>query len=88
MVRYQKAPNGVVKAVFSRSAGVQLDLVVTRIGIQKRQQLASGCGVNHLIYLMQRKRILGAGFVETGVINAQAPLGILLRYKDRVGKPL
>ena len=67
---------------------VQLDLVVAGIGIKEGQQLTSVCGVNHLIYPRQSKRIFGAGFVEAGVINAHAPLVVLLQYKDWVGKPL
>ena len=66
---------------------VQLDLLVAGIGIKERQQLASGCGINHLIYLGQSKWIFGAGFVEAGVINAHVPPVVLLQHKDWVGKP-
>ena len=36
----------------------------------------------------QSKWSFGAGFVEVGIINAHAPLVVLLQYKDWVGKPL
>lgn len=43
---------------------IQLDLVVDGVGVEERQQLTSSCGVNHLIYLRQRKWIFGGGFIK------------------------
>ena len=59
---------------------IKFDLVVSKIGIKEWQQLASGCGVNHLIYSRQSKRIFRASFLEAGVINAHAPFVVLFQH--------
>ena len=52
--------------------------MITRVGIQKEEDLATRDGVNYLVYAQQRKMILWTRFVEANIINAHSPfLGLL-----------
>ena len=62
------------------------DLVIARVGIQKREDLATRGGVDYLVYAQQRKVILWTRFVEASIINAHSPLLGLLFNKNGIGK--
>src|SRR3954467_6143675 len=51
----------------------KFDLVIASCGIQKRQKLAVGRRINHLINTGQSKRIFQAHLVQASVINTHAP---------------
>jgi hypothetical protein len=53
------------------------------------EQVAARRGVDDLIYPRQPEGVLGAVFVEVGVVDAHPPLiCVLLANNDRVGEPL
>src|SRR3954462_6642178 len=56
---------------------IKFYLVITSCGIQKRQKLAAGRRVNHLIDTWQSKRIFGARLVQASVIVTHAPSLVL-----------
>src|SRR3954468_484672 len=66
----------------------QFDLVIASCGIQKRQKLAAGRRINHLINTGQSKRIFGACLVQASVIDTHAPSLVLLHDEDWVCQPL
>src|SRR3954468_21692033 len=66
----------------------QFDLVIASCGIQKRQKLAVGRRINHLINTGQSKRIFGACLVQASVIDTHAPSLVLLHDEDWVCQPL
>src|SRR3954462_1440687 len=49
-----------------------LDLVVSRVCIEKTQKLRASRRVNDLVNARQSKRIFGSRFVQDGVINAHS----------------
>src|SRR4051812_10210874 len=63
-------------------------LVIDSCGIQKRQKLAAGRRINHLINTGQSKRIFGACLVHASVIDTHAPSLVLLHHEDWVRQPL
>ena len=62
--------------------------MVAGVRIQEAEGFAPRGGIDYLIYAWQRKRILRARFVETGVINTHPPFPIFLSNKDGVCQPL
>src|ERR1043165_5786095 len=66
----------------------QFDLVISSCGIQKRQKLAAGRRINHLINTGQSKRIFRARLVQASVIDTHAPNLVLLHHEDWVCHPL
>src|SRR3954462_4876656 len=60
----------------------KFNLVIASCGIQKRQKLAAGRRVNHLINTGQSKRIFRARLVQASVINTHAPGLVLLHHED------
>src|ERR1043165_3703167 len=66
----------------------KFNLVIASCGIQKRQQLAAGRRINHLINTGQSKRIFQARLVQAGVIDTHAPSLVLLHHEDWVCQPL
>jgi hypothetical protein len=56
--------------------------------MQKREDFASRCGIDYLVYARQRERILGTRLVKASIVNTHSPFPILLLYKDGIGKPV
>src|SRR3954464_7462458 len=65
-----------------------LDLMITRIGIQKTQTLATCRSINDLINTGESKRIRWTGFIQVCVIHTHAPGAIFLKNQHRISKPL
>src|SRR3954471_16786917 len=65
----------------------EFDLVIASCGIQKRQKLAAGRRINHLINTGQSKRIFRACLVQASVIDTQAPSLVLLHHEDWIFQP-
>src|ERR1041384_6738809 len=63
-------------------------LVIASCGIQKRQKLAAGRRINHLINTGQSKQIFGTRLVQASVIDTHAPSLVLLHHEDWVCQPL
>src|SRR3954469_22161201 len=63
-------------------------LMIASCGIQKRQKLAAGRRINHLINTGQSKRIFGACLVQASVIDTHVPGLVLLDHEDWVCQPL
>src|SRR4051812_33438230 len=66
----------------------QFDLVIASCGIQKRQKLAAGRRINHLINTGQSKRIFRARLVQASVIDTHTPGLVLLHHEDWIRQPL
>src|ERR1043165_5547625 len=66
----------------------QVNLVIASCGIQKRQKLAAGRRINHLINTGQSKQIFWARLVQESVIDTHAPSLVLLHHEDWVCQPL
>src|SRR4051812_48487174 len=66
----------------------KFNLVITSCGIQKRQQLAAGRRINHLIHTGQSKRIFWARLVQASVVDTHAPSLVLLQHEDWIRQPL
>jgi hypothetical protein len=65
------------------------DLVVPGVAVEEAKQVAAHCGVDDLVNPRQPEGVLGAVFVEVGVVDAHPPLvRVLLADEDRVGEPL
>jgi hypothetical protein len=64
------------------------DLVIARVGIQKREDFASQCEINYLVNAWQRERILGTFHIKASIVNTHSPFPILLFYKDGISKPV
>jgi hypothetical protein len=65
------------------------NLVVPRVAVEEVEHITSRRGVDDLIYPRQPEGVLGAVFVEVGVVDAHPPLvGVLLADDDGVGEPL
>jgi hypothetical protein len=60
----------------------EADLMITRIGIQKRQQFTRHCGINNLTYSRQGILIFNTCFIQTCIINMHASITIMLFYKN------
>jgi hypothetical protein len=52
--------------------------MITGEGIQEAKEVATGGGVDNLIYPWEWIRILRTGFVETCEVHAEAPTAISL----------
>jgi hypothetical protein len=63
-------------------------MMVPGVGIEKAEGFAPCCRIHNLIYAWQRKRILRARFVETGVVDTPSPFAALFLQQHRVGQPL
>jgi hypothetical protein len=61
--------------------------MVTQEGIQKVKKVIAGGGVDDLIYPRERVSILGAGFVETGEVHAEASTAYSFRHDHQIGNP-
>src|ERR1044072_7266864 len=66
----------------------KFNLVIAGCGIQKRQQLAAGRSINHLINTGQSKRIFRACLVQASVIDTHAPSAVLLNHEYWIRQPL
>jgi hypothetical protein len=65
------------------------DLVVPGVAVEEAEQVTARRGVDDLINPRQPEGVLGAVFVEVGVVDAHPPLvRVLLANEDRVGEPL
>jgi hypothetical protein len=65
------------------------DLVVPGVAVEEAEQVAARRGVDDLINPRQPEGVLGAVFVEIGVVNTYPPLvRVLLADEDGVGEPL
>src|SRR4051812_13982845 len=62
-------------------------LVIASCGIQKRQKLAAGRRINHLINTGQSQWIFGACLVQGSVIDTHAPSLFLPHHKDWIRQP-
>jgi hypothetical protein len=63
--------------------------VVPGVAVEEAEQVAARRGIDDLIYPRRPKGVLGAVFVEVGVVDAHPPLvRILLADEDGVGEPL
>src|SRR3954463_11250116 len=60
----------------------KFNLVIASCGIQKRQKLAAGRRINHLINTGESKRIFGACLVQESVIDTHAPSLVFLHHED------
>jgi hypothetical protein len=68
---------------------IDRDLVVLGVAVEEAEQVAARRGVDDLVYPRQPEGVLGAVFVEIGVVDAHPPLvRVLLADEDRVGEPL
>jgi hypothetical protein len=68
---------------------IDRDLVVLGVAVEEAEQVAARRGVDDLVYPRQPKGVLGAVFLEIGVVDAHPPLvRVLLADEDRVGEPL
>ena len=66
----------------------QLDLVVTRICVEERQEGTTRSGVDNLVDARQREVVLRAVLVQVGEVDAHAQgIGILLRHHHWVSYP-
>src|SRR4051812_14368060 len=66
----------------------QFNLVIASCGIQKRQKLAAGRRINHLINTGQSKRIFRACLVQASVVDTHAPGLVLLHHEHWIRQPL
>ena len=73
--------------MFSPVLFSHLDLVVTREGVQKTEEVAASCGVHDLVNSWHGERVLGAGLVHVSVVDAEAPPAVGLGDDDAVGEP-
>jgi hypothetical protein len=65
------------------------NLVVPGVAVKEAEQVAARHGVDDLIYPRQPEGVLGAVFVEVGVVDTHPPLvRVLLADGDGVGEPL
>jgi hypothetical protein len=63
--------------------------VVSRVAVEEAEQVTTRRGIDDLINPWQLEGVLGAVFVEIGVVDAHPPLvRVLLADEDGVGKPL
>jgi hypothetical protein len=63
--------------------------VVPGVAVEEAEQVAARRGVDDLINPRQPEGVLGAVFVEIGVVNTYPPLvRVLLADEDGVGEPL
>jgi hypothetical protein len=63
--------------------------VVPGVAVEEAEQVAACLGVDDLINPRQPEGVLGAVFVEIGVIDAHPPLiQVLLADEDGIGEPL
>ena len=62
--------------------------MVSRVGIKEAQELGLGYRIYNLIDAWESERIFGACFVEISVVNAHAPLPVLLLHQDWVSQPV
>jgi hypothetical protein len=63
--------------------------VVPGVAVEEAEQVAARRGVNDLVNPRQPEGVLGAVFVEIGVVDAHPPLiRVLLVDEDEVGEPL
>jgi hypothetical protein len=62
--------------------------VVTRLGIQKTQELTPGSEVNDLVDSRKRKRIFPTCLIQTCVAKRHSPFLILLWHKNWIGYPI
>jgi hypothetical protein len=60
-------------------------LVVTQVGVQKTQELATGGEVNDLVNSEERERIFQTCLVQTCVVHTHLPFSILLWHKNWIG---
>src|SRR3954469_15383050 len=64
-----------------------LDLMITRICIQKTQTLATRRSINNLINTGESKRICWTSFVEICVVHTHTPSVVLLKDQHRISQP-
>jgi hypothetical protein len=50
--------------------------VVAREAIEEGHDFASGCAIDYFVDPWQREIVLGAGLIEAGEVDAQAPLSL------------
>jgi hypothetical protein len=63
--------------------------VVPGVAVEEAEQVTARRGVDDLVNLRQPEGVLGAVFVEIGVVDAHPPhVRVLLADEDGVGKPL
>jgi hypothetical protein len=78
-----------MNAVFSCSSSLLAIWWYPRVAVEEAEQVAARRGVDDLIYPRQPEGVLGAVFVEVGVVDTHPPLvGVLLAGEDGVGEPL
>src|SRR4051812_43005049 len=63
-----------------------LDLMITRICIQKSQMLTTRRSINNLINTGEGKRICWASFVKICVIHTHAPGAVFLKDQHQIGQ--
>jgi hypothetical protein len=63
-------------------------LVIVRVGIQKTNELTSGCEIYDLVYARKRKWVFQTCVVQVHVVNTHPSFHILFWYKNRVGYPV
>ena len=59
---------------------VQRNFVVAGVGVEEGEEIAAGCGIDHLVDSWQRERVLGAGLVEVSIIDAHSPFVLLFHH--------
>jgi hypothetical protein len=65
------------------------DLVVPRVAVEEAEQVAARHGIDDLVNPQQPEGVLGAVFVEVGVVDSHSPLvRVLIANEDGVGEPL
>jgi hypothetical protein len=65
------------------------DLVVPVVAVEEAEQVAARGGVDDLVNPRQPEGVLGAVFVEVGVVDAHPPLvRVILADEDGVGELL
>ena len=65
-----------------------LDLMITRVSIQKTQTLTTRRSINDLINTRESKRVSRTSFAQICVIHTHVPGAILFKHKHRVSQPL
>src|SRR5215216_2186375 len=65
-----------------------LDLMISRISIQKTQAFTTRRSINNLINTRESKRISRAGFIKVWVIHTHAPSTIFRKHQHQVSQPI
>jgi hypothetical protein len=62
--------------------------MIARIAIEEAKEGRTNCGIHDLVDPGERKGVLMAVLIETGVIDAHSPFTGFLFYKHWIGEPI